>query len=522
MSTIPYRIRRILQQVAVLFVVFASPLYAQEVYSVSDVTVDVTAASAREAREKALVDGQRLALEKLLKKLTPADQHPLIPKVTDRDVQRLAISLRVQKERYSKVRYIATLAYEFDGNGVRHLLGSRGIDYDYTNQGQVRAEAPTLVLPVYDTGKGQYLLWESANPWFKAWKSVLPEGSAVAVLPKGSNSDSMTIKAIQAMNGDWLAMARLAERYGTRMVVVAVARVEADGSLDVEAVRYQQGERRSMPPANPGRTAVDATRLQQAARAVYTSLELNRPRTGGTRGVPSLYASASTVPVRFIVSDLTQWMQFQQKMRGVPVVRSITPTSLTPDLVVADIRYTGTSADLVDALAVQGLYLVQTNQGWVLDDQPVAVVPEEIPVGQEAAVPQIITGEEPGAMMVPADVAPANTDSNATLSPETGVSAPAPAAVSSTPVIMSAPVPGVTVPAPTGQPVTSTGATPPQPVSAATFGIPAKAPVAAPVKPPAGLQAPASVLPVPPAPPVATPVSPSLPPVVTPALLPQD
>ena len=102
----------------------AAPAAAQEwtPFMASGVAVDVTAGSASEARDRALAQGQLLAFDAMLRKLTDPADYGRLPPADPATVSNMVVGFEVEEEKASAVRYVATLTYRFDVDSVRSLL----------------------------------------------------------------------------------------------------------------------------------------------------------------------------------------------------------------------------------------------------------------------------------------------------------------------------------------------------------------------------------------------------------------
>lgn len=123
----------------------ASAQGAGAIYSVQDVQVDETAASAALARPLAFSKAQQSAWARLTRRLvSPADFTRLgVPTLTPAIYERIVTSIDVQEERRSGTRYIARLSVNFSPSLARQLLAEAG----YTAITDQRGP-PVLVAPV--------------------------------------------------------------------------------------------------------------------------------------------------------------------------------------------------------------------------------------------------------------------------------------------------------------------------------------------------------------------------------------
>ncbi|HCM83353.1 MAG TPA: hypothetical protein PKW15_08420 [Alphaproteobacteria bacterium] len=107
-----------------LILLLPLPALANAPYVVSGVTVDVTADSAGEARNQAIIEGQRKAFMNLATQLVPGET---IPDVTDTQIGNMVSDFRIEKEQFGAKRYVATFTFRFRQNPVRVAFGNAAI-----------------------------------------------------------------------------------------------------------------------------------------------------------------------------------------------------------------------------------------------------------------------------------------------------------------------------------------------------------------------------------------------------------
>jgi len=108
---------------------------SNEIYTVADISADVTAETAAKARDKALMQAERAAYSELCARLNMADNGA---KMSDDALASLVQSFEVQSERVSSVRYIGVYTVHFKPSAIQKRQGV-----------SVPAEAPkTLQGPV--------------------------------------------------------------------------------------------------------------------------------------------------------------------------------------------------------------------------------------------------------------------------------------------------------------------------------------------------------------------------------------
>lgn len=342
----------------VLMAFHADPARAQSaaagdtaVFTVRDVPVDVTADTAAEARRRALEEGQRAALDRMLQRLTRRVDHAALPSVDAASIGDFVLGIEVANEKTSSVRYLADLTVEFKPAEIRNLLRQTGLPFAET------AGQPVVVLPVLRTPDGLFL-WDASNRWLAAWGGLtLRRGLVPIIVPLGDLADISDIDAAQAMLGDADAISAIAVRYGAADALVALATLsEREGglvSLDVAASRPND------PAAAPillGFTASSAAEIDEIMRTA--ALET-------VAGMEDAWLDAHLLrfdSVRFIslvvpVDNAGQWATVRRRLDAVPEISRIDLRVLRRGSVEVDVEYFGDEAQLTTALGRQGLDL---------------------------------------------------------------------------------------------------------------------------------------------------------------------
>lgn len=123
---VPVGLVKWLSLAAVGFICLSGGVAEARPYEVSGVEVDVTAADAAAARDQAIVEGQRTALQMLIEDLVGLEKAAQVPLPGDDAISAMVQDFEVESERLSAVRYIGVLTYRFDPSLVDDLLGGVG------------------------------------------------------------------------------------------------------------------------------------------------------------------------------------------------------------------------------------------------------------------------------------------------------------------------------------------------------------------------------------------------------------
>ncbi|MFP4126330.1 MAG: DUF2066 domain-containing protein [Alphaproteobacteria bacterium] len=327
-------------------------------YRVRDVEVEATAQDAVAARDRAIEQGQRRALEQLLERLTADGDAP--PDVRELPVADLVSSLEVLDETVGPTSYAATLEVAFDRGAVEELLDDRGIAY-----ADLAAE-PVVVVPLWETGSG-LRLWEPDSAWKAAWDRALePDGLVPFVVPLGDLQDLALLNPDQAARADRTALTALAERYGTDGVVIA--RLEGSGEpgapLEVTARRY--GDTAGEPYRAVVRRGSDESLEQSLERAVAEMQAAYDARFRERRAVER--APSERLVVTTAVRDLDDWGRVLRLLDGLAEVERAEVRRFSQAEATLELRVAGGRTRLEESLDRQGWRLsARDDDGWQLE-----------------------------------------------------------------------------------------------------------------------------------------------------------
>ena len=337
-----------------LFIALPAKADSGALIAVRGIDVDVTAGNAVDAREQAILQGQRKGLRQAMLMLAPAGDVDRLPPLSDSQITDLVADYEVESEQTSTVRYIGKLAFRYHLDAVGALLQQNGI------AAGAAASPPVLVLPVLAAG-GKYVLWGDGNAWRDAWSAHPPSGGLVELmLPKGDPTDVAAITADQAVAGDVAKIQALAAHYGVGDVAVALARPDANtGALAFSVTRYaivglsgNFQDQVAGDPTNPEAAygqAIDriADRFQQdwiAQNQVTSSVE-------------------QRLTVEAPISGLAQWAELRRRLASIATLRRVDVIYLMQSHAELDLVFIGDRDQLARQLQQRALLLKDTGDG---------------------------------------------------------------------------------------------------------------------------------------------------------------
>ncbi|QQS12363.1 MAG: DUF2066 domain-containing protein [Rhodospirillales bacterium] len=320
------------------------------VFTVTNIPVDATAKTPLEARDKALLEGEKGAFEILVRRLVATDDVSKVGIPTDAEIEQLILGFEFAGERTTANRYIAQLSVAFSPDRMKAYLRAAGVNFIDSSA------PPVLALPLTRSKAGVAAL-DERTPWREAWAKVSAAGGLVPMpAVRGDGADAKLIDPEQAFVGDVAALGRLAQRYGTRRILVSVATGEAEGPFAVTATLYDlgTGDKSTVPP----QAGVALDKLVDAAVKHRLKLE---DEWKSVAAVSRDFADVIVVTVP--IKGLDDWVKLRRRIQTTANVREIQVQSLEQEQAVVRIAFVGTREQFNRALRLQGLAIVDGAAG---------------------------------------------------------------------------------------------------------------------------------------------------------------
>ncbi len=331
------------------------------------VTVEVTAEgeTALVARSNGLQSGERKALLKVLGQRMPERAADIVARIGPEKAGQLVKKFDVLQEKTTARTYAARIAYEFDQERLDRIIAEeRGLvpEIDSTS---------LLILPLWQE-ENSLLLWEAGNVWRSILSGIaLQEGRGKLILPFGDPQDAFIMDHETILAGEREALVKLAERYGTKNVVIAQARNVAEIG---EPVHIQVLLRR---PASqlkeeilsfdyeaeqPSDSQTDV--LSQAARDIAQRLMASTEQY-------SLFLDeeARRVKARIVRAEFRhnrEWKSLKRAFEGLPQVDYIDIGAISPTYAQLTFYFRGTDTIIRRALMARGLEVGEVDQYWLV------------------------------------------------------------------------------------------------------------------------------------------------------------
>ena len=336
--------------------------HEDRIFTVNNLPIDENAESAAVARDLALADGQRRALDRVFRRMVLQSDFDRIPRLEDDEISALVQAFSVTDEKTSSTRYLANLTVRLKKGAVRNFLRDLSLSYAET------VSKPRLVIPVYEAA-GATLLWDDPNPWRSAWETRDTDdgGPVPLILPRGDRGDLFAIGAAQVLAGDTNRLSAIARRYDVEDVLVAHAVLQIDLAANVPRLNVTLRE------VGPAGNAVIVQSFRGVARdripelLVLAAAEATlRLEEDWKRDNILRFDNPDRLSVRVPIGGLEEWVDIRSRLDGSAVVRKVELTTLSRTGAQVILHYLGEPAQLALDLSQRDLELVESNGFWTL------------------------------------------------------------------------------------------------------------------------------------------------------------
>lgn len=344
-----------------MLIAYSLPAGAQEksVYTVAKLSVEVKAKDAVTAKKKALALAKRQALHTVFQRIAPFNSSDKFPTLKATEIEGMLEGISVRRERNSATRYLATLDFSFSAEGVRKILGGKGISiFDQQSE-------PVALLPIYiEKGKINHT---GRDLWRTSWNNM-DLAHAIVPLRLARAGPSFTMETLSSLlGGDLQAYVALRDKYKAGKLVVAIAEPTADGqTLTTHLFGVDRVGSISLKRAD---TIYNKDLKSTAKSAAFVALGALEGRWKFIRS-PSGGAGADAAPVSIDMvvefAGMRQWRDIRSRLIKVPGVNGLDVKSLSARTAQVAFQYPGGAERLSGALVSHGLSLHGGNGSLIL------------------------------------------------------------------------------------------------------------------------------------------------------------
>lgn len=344
---------------------FSGIVHADDpLFSVHGIKVDVTAASAVEARTQAFEKAQQDAFKMLAERLLPEDEASRFTPPPASVISPMVKDFEITGEQLSRIQYIGTYSFRFKDSAIRSFFADKNVSFT-----DIRSK-PVLILPFLQTGTS-IILWGEANTWLAAWgRTDTKQGLVPVQIPIGDLADVSDIKDDEALTYDVLKLRNIVNRYGAGEAIIVIAHPKWNNpdqaappqSLDVMIYRTDTGAPgfiKSLSVTTANQTD-NETLFDSAVRITRQTFQSDwKDKTSVSLD------TKSTLHIKVRFATLREWTETQKILRNVPGVSAMRVVRLAPKQAEIELTYGGSEDNLRLALSQSDIILSQPQADYI-------------------------------------------------------------------------------------------------------------------------------------------------------------
>ncbi|MCF6217010.1 MAG: DUF2066 domain-containing protein [Emcibacter sp.] len=330
-----------------------------KIYTIYNISMDETAATSRRASLAALRKAERIALDKLFRKIIREEDQARLPELSPGQITEIVSGIEIANEKSSHVRYMADFTVHFSRAKIYNFLSVLQIPFAETLSNGVSI----LTLLEKD---GATILWEKNNDWRKAWEAYDTVNNLVPVrIIAPSLAHRMAITAWQAKNGDISLLQKFAEQKNIRHLYVMNARVIYDFSHNKNMIEL-------VIIGNDGNKTVHKNIVVEGATVTETGRDelselYNEAIKKATYWLDNRWkekvmihfdsSSHLTVDIHFNQSE--DWFEIKKRLENISLIRNMVIKRMTTHKAMVEMEHSGDVEQITLALDQKDLELVR-------------------------------------------------------------------------------------------------------------------------------------------------------------------
>ena len=333
----------ILLALGVIFQVQAEPRYE------ADVSVDVTAKTVTEAKQKAISKAMRDGLNEVILGISTEESVKEVNKLNDNQLQHFITGVMVLKEKTSDVRYIADLRISVDENLLKAYMAENNLPIALSETQEA------VIIPLLEKEDDSLDVWGDDNFWRQAFVEhhYLRKGNLeISTIDKNLGNIAM-VKANRVYDladGEYKELA------------------DFNRADSIYVAKYSLKDKKIYVKGYPDRTVQEIViENQKPEELVDGVIALLKPVKKNVSSQQAQYNMAPTqIEVVYSYPRLAAWMSLKQILDNNTQVQDIKIVSMSNNKVHFNFLYSGIIEKLQGTLEVNGYRMVREGEYYVI------------------------------------------------------------------------------------------------------------------------------------------------------------
>jgi hypothetical protein len=328
-----------------------------------EVMADITGENPVDSQKKAIEYAKKRAFFLVLLEFDAQKAESIARSMTDEQIDTHIRGYQLIQDKLEGNRYLAKYKVSVSDDLVSRLVTT---DTSKTNE----TTNPILILPVLNENS-ELLLWEADNFWRGIVNGVALElGENLLIMPYGDPSDVNTVSSATALSSRYEDLQKMAQRYGAREVVVALAEIKRDQTPKGVAVTLRRlgpdgldKRKISFYEVTNAEAPADSA-LPDAARAMANELkDIARYYEGEEE---RRIANATKLKLQTQFRRLNDWVKLKAQLEQLPQVLRMDVDSIDIASAQATLYVNATPDAMRQIMEANGLAVNDTGGSWTI------------------------------------------------------------------------------------------------------------------------------------------------------------
>lgn len=321
---------------------YAAPKYE------ADVSVDITAKTVSEAKQKAISKAMRDALSEVVLEISTDKSVKEINKLNDNQLEHFITGVMVLMEKTSDVRYIADLRISVDEKILKAYMAENNMPII------IGEEQDIVLIPLFEDKDGNIDIWGD-NTWRQALlahKNMQKGNLSFSVIGKNLGNIAM-VKAESIYNmadGQYNELKNFNHADGINVLKYS----EKDKKIYIKSFPLREERIININSENPADAVADVLETFKDTKKALAVEENN-------------VFSTEQVEVIYNYPRLSAWAELKKLLNNNPQVQEINIVSMSTGKVHFNFKYSGAIAKLQETLSANGYTFTREGEHYVIN-----------------------------------------------------------------------------------------------------------------------------------------------------------
>ncbi|NET71513.1 MAG: DUF2066 domain-containing protein [Sphaerospermopsis sp. SIO1G2] len=323
---------------------------------------------ADEAKRLALNEGEKKSFYQALVQKAPTQARDIYRKIRGSDITSYLESFTIFDETRRGQFYEADVTFRFNKIKLGRLIGHQHGVYETHQEPQGEG---VLIIPLYDTEENGLLLFQRTNFWRAILNNVALEiGQGRLVMPFGDPQDTAILSDQVLFTGNKRALMEMAQRYGTRDVVIAFARSRmVEGKPIVEVVVRKAGASKEEEEVQQYTSQMTGETLDMLLVRAARDVALNLRESMDTLSASAKQGADDQGRVLVLRVEYRygrHWRQILEVLNTLPGLERLAIRSVGTTRAQVTLTYQGEASIMHKAMIARGLVVDASQEYWVV------------------------------------------------------------------------------------------------------------------------------------------------------------